>query len=80
MGKNAKHCTFFEYLVTDAEATNIITRISNGEAVKEMRGEQRKSVITAIIKAGVGMRQLSRLARIDYKTIAIINRISDTKQ
>ncbi|MCQ2287699.1 MAG: transposase [Muribaculaceae bacterium] len=66
--------------LTDAEATNIITRISNGEAVKEMRGEQRKSVITAIIKAGVGMRQLSRLARIDYKTIAIINRISDTKQ
>lgn len=66
--------------LTDAEATEIIARISNGEPIREMRGKQRKSIITAIINAGVGMRQLSRLAKIDYKTIALTNRLSTNKQ
>ncbi|WP_407404233.1 transposase [Sodaliphilus sp.] len=66
--------------LTDAEATEIIARISNGEPVKEMQGEQRKSIITAIIKAGVGMRQLARLSKIDYKTIAITCRLTNNKE
>lgn len=60
--------------LTDSEAIDIITHFSGGEPVKQMRGERRKGVVIAAINAGVGMRQMSRLTKIDYKNIAVIIR------
>ena len=54
------------------EATRIITQICGNEPIKQLPQKQRHNAINAVVAAGVSMRQLSRIAQIDYKTIAVI--------
>ena len=58
--------------LTDMEATRIITQICGNEPIKQLPQKQRHNAINAVFAAGVSMRQLSRIAQIDYKTIAVI--------
>lgn len=60
--------------LTDAEAEKIIASQCGCEPLKEMSRERRRSSVMAIINAGVSMRQLARLAKMEYKSIAIIYR------
>lgn len=58
--------------LTDGEACAILYRICKGEAIKDMPMEWRKQAVVAAINAGVGMRQLARISKIEYKSIALI--------
>ncbi|MDO4510937.1 MAG: transposase [Bacteroidales bacterium] len=55
--------------LTDEEAIAIVRRICGKDAFEELDQERRNLVLRAAVKAGVSKRQLSRIAKVDYKTV-----------
>lgn len=58
--------------LTDDEARSIINTLSGNAEVKMMDKSKRNAVIIAAVEKGISMRQLSRLIRLEYKSIYLI--------
>ncbi len=58
--------------LTDDEARSIINTLSGNAEVKMMDKIKRNAVIIAAVEKGISMRQLSRLIRLEYKSIYLI--------
>lgn len=58
--------------LTDTEASEVIAKFSACENIKEMPRKPRRAAVQAVVNAGVSMRQLARLANMEYRSIALI--------
>lgn len=55
--------------MTDADARKVVERVCHGVKLRDVPCSRRAVCANSIVDAGVGLRQLARIAALDYKTV-----------